>query len=156
MASIWQSWIQASQRNSYPLAHLTGNFYFSSDSETLLLEFGEHWASRLMHFPCATPKVPWPGFNSVENRLWHSILTSVFKNKHLFILWPEASTGCSTALQNCLWKLTSLGPPNISSSSLHLPLVNLPKMSFQRTKLQHSRGDEKLLFTSHWLAKVSL
>lgn len=57
---------------------------------------------------------------------------------------------------HCLWKLASLGAPNISSSSLHLPLVNLPKMSFQRTKLQHTRGDEKLLFTSYCLAKVSL
>lgn len=90
-----QSWIQASQRKSYPLAHLIGDFYFSSET---LLVFREHWATRLLPFPCVAPKVSWPQCNSVENRLWSSALTQVFKNKHLYVLWLEASTSCSIAL----------------------------------------------------------
>lgn len=157
MASSWQSWIQASHRNSYPRAHLTGDFYFSSGSETLLV-FGEHWASRLLNFPCATPKVPWPGA-IVWKIDYDSQSSFAFLKINTFLSCDQRLAQGVLLLSinfHYVWKLTSLGAPNMSSSSLHLPLVNLPKMSFQRTKLQHSRGDEKLLFTSYCLAKVSL
>lgn len=136
-------------RDLSPLAHLIRELYFSPDPAT-------------GHPGCCIFPAWHQGFLCLGVTVW-KIDCKAQPSRRFVKLSPFLSCGQRLAQAvpersvnfPCCYRLASLGAFNISSS-LHLPSVNLPKMSFQRTKLQRSEGEEKLLFRIYCFAKVSV